>query len=279
MRLIVTRPRREAQQWVQDLSAQGLEVVALPLINIGPVDNAAALGSAWQQLGDYVAVMFVSANAVDYFFESNKPPGQHGCAWPAIKTRAWATGPGTTRALLRAGVAPVGLDAPSLDAAQFDSEALWARVSAQITPGARVLIVRGQDSAAAGSTGSGAGSGFGRDWLAERIQQAGGRVDQVVAYQRRAPEFGPLEQALAQQAASDGSVWLFSSSEALVNLVAHMAGQSFAGACALATHPRIAQAARDAGFGQVLETRPTVKDVAAALQRLLSPPQHFKIEP
>lgn len=281
MRLIVTRPRREAQQWVFDLSAQGLDAVALPLINIGPVDNAAALGSAWQQVGDYVAVMFVSANAVDYFFESNKPPDQHGCAWPATKTRAWATGPGTTRALLRAGVAPVGLDAPSLDAAQFDSEALWARVSAQITPGARVLIVRGQDTAAAGSPGSGAGSGsgLGRDWLAERIQQAGGLVDQVVAYQRRAPEFSPFEQALAQQAASDGSVWLFSSSEALANLVAHMAGQSFAGACALATHSRIAQAAKVAGFGQVLETRPTVKDVAAALQRLVSLPQHFKIKP
>ncbi len=279
MRLIVTRPRREAQQWVQDLSAQGLDAVALPLINIGPVDNAAALCSAWQQLGDYVAVMFVSANAADYFFESNKPLGQNGCAWPATKTRAWATGPGTTRALLRAGVAPVGLDAPSPDAAQFDSEALWARVSAQVTPGARVLIVRGQDSAGTGSAGSGAGAGLGRDWLAERIQQAGGRVDQVVAYQRCAPEFGPTEQALAQQAAADGSVWLFSSSEALANLVAHMAGQSLAGACALATHPRIAQVARDAGFGQVLETRPTVKDVAAALQRLLSPPQHFKIKP
>jgi uroporphyrinogen-III synthase len=174
------------------------------------------------------------------------------------------------------------LDAPSLDATQFDSEALWARVSAQVTPGARVLIVRGGDSAGAGSAGpascSGSGSGLGRDWLAERIQQAGGLVDQVVAYQRCAPEFSPVEIALAQQAASDGSVWLFSSSEALANLVAHMAGQSFSGACALTTHPRIAQAARDAGFGQVLISRPTVIDVAAALQHLVSPPQHFKIE-
>jgi uroporphyrinogen-III synthase len=281
MRLIVTRPQREAQQWVHDLSVQGLEAVALPLISIGPVDNSAALGSAWQQVGDYVAVMFVSANAVDYFFESNKPLGQHRCAWPAIKTRAWATGPGTSRALLRAGVAPEGLDAPSPDAAQFDSEALWARVSAQVTPGARVLIVRGQDCAGAGSAGSdsGSGSGLGRDWLAEHIKQAGGLVDQVVAYQRRAPEFSPFEQALAQQAAADGSVWLFSSSEALANLLANMAGQSFAGACALATHPRIAQAAKEAGFGQVLGTRPTLADVAAALQRLVSAPQHFKIKP
>ena len=261
MRLIVTRPRREAQQWVLDLSAQGFEAVALPLINIGPVDNAEALTSARQHLSGYVAVMFVSANAVDYFFESNRLPEHDGRAIQAIKTRAWATGPGTTRALLKAGVAPEWLDAPALGAAQFDSEALWQRVSAQVTPGARVLIVRGQDAAGVGS----AGPGVGREWLAERIVHAGGTVDFLVSYQRSAPIFSPFEQALAQQAAIDGSVWLFSSSEALTHLVNKLPGQSFAGALALATHPRIAQAAKDAGFGRVLESRPTLADVIECL--------------
>ena len=261
MRLIVTRPRREAQQWVLDLSAQGFEALALPLINIGPVDNAEALTSAWQHLSDYVAVMFVSANAVAYFFESNKHSEQDERAVPAIKTRAWATGPGTTRALLKAGVAPEWLDAPALEASQFDSEALWHRVSDQVTPGTRVLIVRGQDAAGIGSTGS----GVGREWLAERIVHAGGTVDFVVSYQRSAPIFSPFEQALAQQAAIDGSVWLFSSSEALTHLVNKLPGQSFAGALALATHPRIAQAAKDAGFGRVLESRPTLADVIECL--------------
>ena len=261
MRLIVTRPLREAQQWVLDLSAQGFEALALPLIHIGPVDNAEALRLAREHLNDYVAVMFVSANAVDYFFESNKLPEHVHRAVPAIKTRAWATGPGTTRALLKAGVAPEWLDAPALEASQFDSEALWQRVSAQVTPGARVLIVRGQDAAGVGS----AGSGVGREWLAERIVHAGGQVDFVVSYQRSAPIFSPFEQALAQQAATDGSVWLFSSSEALSHLVNKLPGQSLAGARALATHPRIAQAAKAAGFGLVLESRPTLVEVIACL--------------
>lgn len=279
MRLIVTRPLREAQQWVLKLSAQGFEAVALPLISIAPADNAAALGQVWQTLGDYAAVMFVSANAVAYFFESNSPADQSGRAWAAIKTRAWATGPGTTRALLKVGVALERLDAPSLDAAQFDSEALWARVSTQVVPGARVLIVRGQDGNAAGRTGPASASGLGRAWLAGRIEGAGGLVDQVVAYQRGAPVFSPAEQALAQQAAGDGSVWLLSSSEAVANLVDAMAGQSLAGAYALATHPRIALAAKEAGFGQVLQTRPTLNDVAAALHHLVRPSQHFKLKP
>jgi uroporphyrinogen-III synthase len=34
----------------------------------------------------------------------------------------------------------------------------------------------------------------------------------------------------------------------------------------VATHPRIAQAARDAGFGAVLEARPTLDDVVASIE-------------
>jgi uroporphyrinogen-III synthase len=262
MRLIVTRPLHEAQQWVLELSAQGVEAVALPLIRIGPVDNAAALRQAHQHLGDYGAVMFVSANAANYFFKEIKAFEHDGRVIAAIKIRAWATGPGTARALLKAGVAPAMLDAPAPDAAQFDSEALWARVSAQVTPGARVLIVRGQDAAGDAS----AGPGVGREWLAQRITQAGGRVDCVVAYQRSAPVFSVAQLALAQQAAVDGSVWLFSSSEAVAHLVASLPGQRFSAAQALATHPRIAQAAQDAGFGCVRISRPTLADVVAGLR-------------
>src|SRR5450830_2142834 len=121
MRVIVTRPEREAQRWVLDISAMGLDAVALPLIQVGPADDPTPVAQAWQQLADYVGVMFVSGNAVDYFFKENKPIAPVFIGQSAIKTRAWATGPGTSRALLRAGVAPEMLDAPSSDAGQFDS--------------------------------------------------------------------------------------------------------------------------------------------------------------
>ena len=262
MLVIVTRPAREAQRWVQDLSAQGLQAQALPLIEVGPVADPAALKQVWQQLDDYVGVMFVSGNAVDHFF-ALKPtlaPVFNGQA--AIKTRAWATGPGTMRALLRAGVGPGWLDAPASDAGQFDSEALWQVVAAQVKPGDRVLIVRGGD--AAGSSGQGSG----REWFANRVAQAGAQADFVVAYQRQAPVFSVAEQQLARQAASDGSVWLFSSTEAVGNLCAALPGQRWAGARALATHPRIAQAVKEAGFSSVTESRPTQSDVLAALQQM-----------
>lgn len=268
MRVIVTRPEREAQGWVLDLSAAGFDAVALPLIKVGPVADAAGLARAWQRLAEYAGVMFVSGNAVEQFFVSKPALAPGFGSQEAMKTRAWAVGPGTARALLRAGVAPDRLDAPPQDAGQFDSETLWQGVSAQVRPGERVLIVRGGD--ATGGADAGAGPGAGREWFANRVAQAGGRVEFVVAYQRGAPEFSSGARQLAGAAATDGSVWLFSSTQALAHLSAWLPGQSWAQARAVATHPRIAATAKKAGFGEVCETRPTLPDVVATLRRLAS---------
>ena len=277
MRVIVTRPKREAQRWGQDLAARGLDVVALPLIEVAAVTNAVPLQQAWQRLGDWAAVMFVSANAVAPFFASKPPlaPGFIGSL--AIKTRAWVTGPGTYQALLKAGVPAACIDMPTAEAGQFDSEALWKVVAGQLQTGDRVLIVRGDDvegdgeAAPAGVVGgSGSGTeypaGRGRDWLAAQLALRGLQAQFLVAYQRRAPNWGRAELDLARQAADDGSVWLFSSSQAVANLVLLLPGQSWQQALAVATHPRIAEAVRAAGFGQVRVSRPTLPDVVASIE-------------
>jgi len=262
MRVIVTRPEREAQRWVIDLTARGVQAVALPLIRIGPVHNQTELGMARQHLAQYAGVMFVSANAVDHFFASDASLvaglGTSGNG----RTRAWATGPGTARALLRAGVAPERVDVPPGEAAQFDSEALWQVVGPQLRATDRVLIVRGADAL----DGVESAAGSGRDWFAGKVAATGARAEFVAAYQRCAPEFSADERALACQAAGDGSVWLFSSAQAVRNLQAALPDQSWVQGRALATHARIAGAARSAGFGVVGESRPTLPDVLAALK-------------
>lgn len=264
MRVIVTRPADEAQRWALELSAQGCDAVALPLIQVGPAQNPSDVLQAWQRLHEYVGVMFVSGNAAKHFFALKQPLSVGTIDALAIKTRAWATGPGTARALLHAGVAPARLDTPAPDTVQFDSEALWCVVATQVRAGDRVLIVRGADSQAQGLVGQGSG----RDWFAQRVTQAGAQVDFVVAYQRGAPTFSADQRALAQQAASDGSVWLLSSSEALAHLCAELPSQSWAGARAIATHPRIAAAAQRAGFGVVCQSRPTLSDVRASIESM-----------
>jgi uroporphyrinogen-III synthase len=262
MRVIVTRPEREARQWVTELSSSGLDAVAFALIDVGPVEDQSQLIQAWDHLQDYVGVMFVSGNAVRYFFAAKPPGAANLTGFSAGRARAWGTGPATARALLSAGVAPEYVDAPAPDARQYDSETLWQLVASQVRGGDRVLIVRGGDE-----QGS-AAQGVGRDWFAKRVKEAGANAEFVVSYQRRSPQFDAPKAALAQGAAADGSVWLFSSSEAVSNLVAGLPGQHWSSARALTTHPRIAAAVRAAGFGEVHESRPTLPDVVAALSRM-----------
>ena len=258
-RVIVTRPEREALQWVASLQARGIDAQALPLIAISAPADAGALGAARTGVASYRAIMVVSSNAAQHFFDPKTAETLSGQAPEAIKTRVWSPGPGTARALQALGVHAARIDIPALDAAQFDSESLWAVVHGQIGPGDRVLIVRGTEAGAAEQ-------GTGRDWLARQIQAAGGQVDFVVAYTRGAPAWDAAQQAQARAAAIDGSLWLLSSSQAVDNLRAALPGQDWSQAHALATHPRIAQAARAAGFGSVRECRPALDDVAASIE-------------
>ncbi len=261
---LVTRPARDAARWVRDLRARGIDAAPLPLIDIHAVREPhliRALERARAALGQFRAVMFVSGNAVEHFFELNQAPALVSQAWAAINTRAWAPGPGTQQALCAAGVPARCIDAPcAATSAQFDSEALWQVVAGQVRAGDRVLIVRG-------ATGPALEGGNGRGWLAARLADAGAAVDFVAAYERGAPELDACAQALARRAAADGSCcWLFSSSEAIGHLARALPGQSWQAARAIATHPRIADAARAAGFGQVEECRPTLEDVAASIK-------------
>lgn len=250
MRVIVTRPAAEAAEWAEALRARGFDAVPLPLIDIRLAGDAARLRDAWSDIGRYRAVMFVSANAVRGFFVA-RPEGA------IFSPRAWATGAGTRAALAHEGVAQV--DSPPADSKQFDSEALWEVVRVQSGRGDRVLIVRGGD-ADAGIAG--------RDWLADQLTANGVRVDQVLAYERACPAWTSEQTQVAARAAVDGSAWLFSSSQAIGNLRRCAPELQWSNARAIATHPRIAQAARDAGFGVVCVSRPPVEAVVAALESL-----------
>ena len=276
MKVIVTRPRLEADVWVKQLQALHFDAVALPLIHIGAFADTTDVAKAWENLHQYSAVMFVSSNAVRYFHPSNIPIDGELIAYTAIKNianlsnkaskiRMWATGPGTRQALLEQGVPNDHIDAPALDAAQFDSETLWSIVKNQVKPGDKVLIVRGSTPNNVGAEGVAMN---GRPWLADQLAAAGVQVDVVVSYQRSAPVFDAAELALMAQAATDKSVWLLSSSEAVTNLRT-VSGLNWSNARAVATHPRIAQAARDAGFGVVYESRPLFANVAASIESLL----------
>lgn len=292
--VVVTRPEREAVAWVQALAQRGFEPLALPLMGFAPPADLAALSRVRQALADCDAAMFVSPQAVHAFwdknFDENVAPSLDGVSIKATKVddvgsaawwsrhalRCWAPGPGTARALRQCGVPPARIDQPPADAAQFDSESLWPVVRAQVVPGARVLLVRGDSGPPPTPDGPGAGRGAalgtGRDWLIHQCQAAGASVQVCVAYRRGAPVWTAEQHALARSALARRAVWLLSSSESVGYLKQLLPGQDWCHAAAVATHPRIAASATALGFGRVWQARPDVQEVLAMLSGLAEPP-------
>lgn len=251
--LLLTRPRPQLADWTHRLQAQGVQVAPLPLIDIAPPASADAVRAAWQRLPGCALAVFVSPNAVDGFFAlqpADRP-------WP--ETLAACVGPGSARALAARGVPAELIVQPAADAASLDSEHLWLRLQARDWRGRRVLLLRGNG---------------GREWLAERLTEAGAEVEAVSVYCRAAPVLDAAERLVLARALAEPAshAWLLSSAEAVGHLQQLLAAAGPSGAAglsgqrAIATHERIAAAASAAGFAPVVLTRPDPAAIAAALQ-------------
>lgn len=238
--LILTRPAAQAQAWARELAGLGVATRCLPLIETTAIPGVQAEARRRAAASDWV--FFTSPAAVAALFEG-------GWAWPE-GLRATCVGPGTATALRAAGVPSAQLLSPPADAEQFDSEHLWPSLSAAAEwPGQRLLWLCGEG---------------GRDWLIQRLREAGARVELLPIYRREAPA---IDRARLAELLDAPALWLFSSSEAIAHLQqlapAHTA---WARLQALATHPRIAERAARLGIRcQVLSPQPAA--VAAAWQR------------
>lgn len=251
MRVIVTRPRQQAEPWVRALRDGSIDAVALPLIGIEAIADGAPLLEAWHSIDDFALLMFVSANAVEHFMA--RRPSRAG--WPA-QVLAGSTGPGTSAALRAAGVPAASLVEPRGE--PFDTESLWQRLRDREWRGRRVLVLRGQD---------------GRDWLARQLSEAGAQVSFITAYRRTLPVLDTAQRELlrASLAAPRAFLWLFSSSQAIRHLQLSAGAADWSASVAWASHPRIAATARAAGFGQVAVAAASLPALLAQLQAARTP--------
>ncbi|SDP57453.1 uroporphyrinogen-III synthase /HemX family protein [Ralstonia sp. 25mfcol4.1] len=271
--VVVTRPAGQSRQLTEALHAAGLDVLGFPLLAIGPAADDTPLRAALARLADYALVVFVSPNAVSFALDAlaqvqnTAGPAQ----WPSDVPVA-VVGPSSVAALAERGIAPPThrviapagaqgeADAPA-DAPRFDSEALWTELDT--TPGAfagrSVLIIRGNG---------------GRDWLGDRLREAGATVDGVEAYSRTLPEpTGMQWQAVRDSLKPDAPpyAWLLTSSEAVRNLDAlarlHLSPQQherLKQMQCIAPHARIAAQAQALGFAHVMPAAPGDAGLLAA---------------
>ena len=159
-RVLVTRPREQARELVDRLTAFGAESIEAPMIRILPPEDAGPLRRAAADPGLFDWIVFTSANAVEAFMGamldgSRDLRALHG-------PRLCTVGAGTADRLARYGIrVDVVPD-------EFRAEAVRAALAREgPLDGARVLLPR---------------SDIGREVIVEQLRDAGAVVTDVVAY-------------------------------------------------------------------------------------------------
>jgi uroporphyrinogen-III synthase len=249
---LVTRPGPAGRSLAEALQARGAESLWLPAFELGPAPDPAAVTATLRRLAEFDLAVFVSPAAVRGAAAALPP------RWPAT-TRAAVVGHATAGALrAHYASAPPPVIEPSGRAEAGGSEALWETLAAQGMAGQAapraVLILR---------------AAHGREWLGERLREAGARVETLAVY-TRTPCAAPIEarERLAQWRASQAIATVLTSSEAVGVLAQQLAPDPalraavFSGR-ALASHDRVAAAARAAGFAQVSVAAPEVETILA----------------
>jgi uroporphyrinogen-III synthase len=220
--IIVTRPRDQAHGLAASLRALGANPLMLPLLEIAPAPDQAALQAFVQRVSTFQLLIFISPNAVQYGMTALQhiPDG----------VRVAAVGQGTAKALRQHKVEQV-----IVPSERFDSEGLLALPELQQVAGWHIAILRGDG---------------GRELLGQTLASRGAQVEYVTCYQRRKPELDADEWQAAQP-----DVITVTSSEALAHLWQGL-GESAATLARTATlfvaHPRIAEIAQSQGWRQVV---------------------------
>ncbi|WP_408003473.1 uroporphyrinogen-III synthase [Pseudothauera nasutitermitis] len=234
-RIAVTRPEEQAGALCEAIAARGGTALRFPVMAIEGLADPAALHAVADRLDEFDLAFFVSPNAVRHALGA------------ILARRAWPSGvivstvgKGSERTLAEYGFQQV--IAPD---SGFDSEAVLAlpAFAEQAVRGRAVLVLRGDG---------------GRDLLGDTLRARGARVEYVTCYRRVLPK---VDADTLRSAAVRGELDAISltSSEGVRNLLDLLGGAlpaALAGVPAFASHPRIADAACEAGFARVIDTPP-----------------------
>lgn len=275
--VVVTRPAGQSRQLTEALQAAGLDVLSFPLLTIGPAADDGPLRAALARLPDFALVVFVSPNAIAYALDALALAQGGAAVWPESVPVA-VVGPASVAALAERGIAaprhrvisPAGADGTAADIdpaeARFDSEALWAQLDAPALAGREVLIVRGNG---------------GRDWLGDKLREAGAAVLAVEAYRRTMPVPGSMQWQAVRDGLKRGAApqaWLLTSSEAVRNLhqlardnLSPEEDAALREVQCIVPHARIAEQAAALGFTRVQMAAPGDEGLLAACLRWAEP--------
>ncbi len=245
--MLVTRPCAPAARLCARIQRHGGEAIVLPLLDIVPPNDPAALARALSNLAAVDLMVLISAHAVHGITESLR---RHQLQIPHT-VRVAAVGPKTANQCERAGI-----KVDFVPRRQINSEGLLAELSDFPLGGKNILIFRGQS---------------GREWLKQALESRGARVRYVQSYRRQVADL-PLKRVLARWRGKQIDL-VMASSVAVVQALRQTLGARnhalFAQTTLLAYSQRVADYCRTAGVAAdiVVAKQPTDE---AAIEALLA---------
>jgi uroporphyrinogen-III synthase len=229
LKILVTRPERQADNFCRLIEAAGGEAVRFPTLEIQALSPPANVFKDAEHLGRFDWLVFVSANAVYFALKAC----DNALSVPA-HTKVAAIGRATASALEESGV-PVNLEPEG----RFDSEAFLDLAPMQQVAGLRFLIIRGEG---------------GRELLADTLQQRGAHVIYAEVYRRLRPKVDIASHLTSWRSRGIDAVTIFSG-ESLVNFIAMLGDNGLGWAQEIplvVAGARIAAQARQEGFDKVI---------------------------
>jgi uroporphyrinogen III methyltransferase/synthase len=165
-RVLVTRPREQADELVERLESMGAEAIVAPLIRILPPEDYGPLDAACERAGAFDWIVFSSTNGVDAFMERLRRTGQDLRALAGVKlcVVGTATAERLAHYRLKADLIP----------SEFRADAVVSAIGeAADVRGLAVLLPRAD---------------IGREVIGDQLRSQGAAVTEVVAYRTVAAE-------------------------------------------------------------------------------------------
>ena len=163
VRVLVTRPRDQAENLARLIEGEGGEAIRFPVIEIAEPQDTRALLAVIDRLDRYTTAIFISPNAVNRAM--NLILARRGGLPPGL--RIACVGRGSARELKHFGIENV-----VVPQGRFDSEALLELPELREVAGSRIVIFRGDG---------------GRELLGDTLKERGAEIEYAECYRRLRP--------------------------------------------------------------------------------------------
>ncbi|MSQ47637.1 MAG: uroporphyrinogen-III synthase [Deltaproteobacteria bacterium] len=210
-RIVVTRPRAQAQRFIDLLEHHGAEVIECPTIEIVPMASYEQLDAAIAQLSTYDWLIFTSVNGVEYFMARARARQREIASLHHLQIAT--IGPATAQA-----VEALGLRVHAVPE-EYRAEALVTVLGK--VKGKRMLLPRAEQARAV---------------LPKELRALGAQVDEIASYQTVLPQATAVQPVRTLLQAGTVDMVTFTSSSTVKNFVALFSADELSMLC---RHTRI----------------------------------------